>query len=138
MPGHAACAMHQFGHAMFREFYKCIAIIDINPRIGLASRTVELREVGGDIDASGVKAEITMMIRHRHFFEQVAVRICFDEEIGPTPINSVFVVGADTLEMSRINAFAGGGVKISRGEGLKREESENEQTHGSERYFASP
>ena len=35
VPGHAARTVHQFGHAMLRELGECIAIIDIDPRIGL-------------------------------------------------------------------------------------------------------
>jgi hypothetical protein len=78
------------------------------------------------------------MIRHRHFLEHMSVGVGFDQEIGPAPINGVFVIRADALEMSRINTFAGGSVKIGRREGLKRDESENEQTHRSEGYLASP
>jgi hypothetical protein len=85
-----------------------------------------------------VEAQIAVVIRDGHFLEHVAVCIGFDEEIGPAPINGVFVVRADALEVAWIDAFAGGGVEIGRVERLKGEESENEQTHGSDGYLASP
>jgi hypothetical protein len=93
---------------MLRELGQRVAIIHIDPRIGLTRRPVELREVRGDIDASSVEAQIAMMTGHGHFFEHMAVGVGFHEQVRPAPVDCVFVIRADALKVMRISALAGG------------------------------
>ena len=59
--------------------------------------------------------------------KHVTVRVGFDEEIGPAPVNGVFVVRANTLKMTRIDTFTLSGVKRICSENRESTEEQGEQ-----------
>ena len=125
---HASCAVHQLGQLMFRKLGEGVGIIDINPRIRRSRWQVELAEVRRHIDAAVVIAEIAVMTGHRHPLEHKAVVVSFHQRIGPAPIDAVLAIGADSLEMARISALAGRGMKVIGGtNAVQAEKSESEK-----------
>lgn len=53
-----------------------------------------------------METEIAVMIGYRHACEDAAFCVGFHKRICPTPVNRILAVRADTLEMSRVGAFA--------------------------------
>jgi hypothetical protein len=68
------------------------------------------------------------MTGHRHPLEHKAVVVSFHQRIGPAPIDVVPAIGADSLEMARISALAGRGMKVIGGtNAVQTEKSESEK-----------
>ncbi len=72
------------------------------------------------------------MIRYRNASEDATLRIGFHEYVCPTPVNRIFAVRTDTLEMARVDAFAVRGKKsfvAASGVHADQDESDKEKLH---------
>lgn len=78
------------------------------------------------------------MTRHGHLFKNAPIAIGLYQRLGPAPVDGALAIGAETLEVTRVSAFARSGMKGGlRTRTVKAENGESEKEkpdmHG---YFA--
>jgi hypothetical protein len=103
--------VEDFGDGVPGDEREIVGPVDIDPRVGIPRRVVELAEIDGDIELPIVQAQVGVVVGDGRFMKHFAGQIGLHERRREAPVDR-FAIGTDALQVMRIGPLARGTAKL--------------------------